>query len=329
MSVLSRWKRVRTAARGGLSWLQGCLERLRQSRRDLPPVLSETDSCQTPVDQYWNQHTVNSRPFQTVKESLEYLEWRSAQYPMFIELTGLWGDRPGQTVLDYGCGPGNDLVGFLVHARAQRVVGVDVSEKALNLARHRLALHGIEHDRITLVRKTDADYSIPLADASVDYISCQGVLHHLSHPQDVLREMRRVLRPGGQVCIMVYNRDSLWFHLYTAYVKMIVEGSLAGLTPEEAFRRNTDGDACPVSRCYAHADFLSVCAQAGFRGQYLGGYLSRHELHCLREHGDAALADPRLPEPHREFLRSLLRDSNGLPTHSGYLAGIGGVYHLG
>src|SRR5207249_11949097 len=69
----------------------------------------------TAVDAYWAGHTVCALPFQSAQESLAYLEWRFEQYPLFREFMQLYGQRDSQVVLDYGCGPGNDLVGFLVH----------------------------------------------------------------------------------------------------------------------------------------------------------------------------------------------------------------------
>jgi len=127
---------------------------------------------------------------------------------------------------------------------------------------------------------------------------------------------------------MVYNRDSLWMHLYTAYVRMLVEGEFGGLSLEDAFRRNTDGPNCPLARCYSGSEFLTICRQVGFQGQYRGGYLSRHELECQDQFGVQALADERLPAEHREFLKGLTRDANGYPLYQGKHAGVGGVYHL-
>ena len=72
-----------------------------------PPRVVQVEGREdTAVDRYWTGHTVNSRPFATAKASADYLEWRFAEYPLFRELSGLWGDHAGETVLDYGCGPG-------------------------------------------------------------------------------------------------------------------------------------------------------------------------------------------------------------------------------
>jgi hypothetical protein len=127
---------------------------------------------------------------------------------------------------------------------------------------------------------------------------------------------------------MVYNRDSVYFHLYTAYLRMIVEGAFAGLPVDEAFRRNTDGPECPISRAYRGSDFLALCNRAGFSGAFAGGYFLKDELDWLRAHGDAAVASPVLPVEHREFLAELDADDRGYPMYRGKHAGIGGVYRL-
>lgn len=282
----------------------------------------------TPVDSYWGSHTVNSTPFKSAQESLQYLEWRFEEYPLFRELMGLWGDHHEHTVLDYGCGPGNDLVGFLIHSRAKKVIGVDVSEKALTLASQRLSLHRIDPGRVELIQTSDAQPQIPLPDHSIDYIYCEGVLHHTSFPQAILQEFRRILKPASTCCIMVYNFNSIWLHLYTAFEKMILQNAFPGMSLQDAFARTTDGVECPIARCYVPEEFIELCKQTGFQVEYLGGYLSRFEIDLLKRLGSQALEDDRLGKTHKDFLRSLENDKNGLPIYHGKPAGIGGVYKL-
>jgi ubiquinone/menaquinone biosynthesis C-methylase UbiE len=307
------------------------VSRLRLLVGRLPTLLRSLTSRArggNPVDAYWNEHTVNSTPFQSAEESLRYLEWRFEEYPLFREFMGLYGRHDGEVVLDYGCGPGNDLVGFLVHTAARKVIGLDVSAKALALARQRLALHAPDPARVELIQVTDASPAVPLPADCADYVYCEGVLQHTSNPAAILAEFHRILRPGGRACVMVYNRDSLWLHLYTAYVKQILEGAFAGLPIEEAFARNTDGQACPIARCYAGEEFAALCRGAGFAAEFVGGYLSRWELTCLGRFGRQALEDDRLPAEHRAFLRELTHDPTGYPVYRGKHAGVGGVYRL-
>lgn len=280
------------------------------------------------VDRYWSRHTVNSKPFKSAEESIAYLEWRFDQYPLYREFMDLWGEHDGQTLLDFGCGPGNDVTGFLLYTGASRVIGIDVSPKALGLARRRLDLHGVDPDRFELLLSSDASPTVPLEDESVDYFQSSGVLHHTSEPEALLRELYRVLRPGGEGRVMVYNYDSVWLHLYTAYVKMELQGSFAGLSVREAFGRNTDGERCPIARCYTPAEFGALCERAGFSWEFVGGYPARYELELLEQHGEAAVDSPELAEEHRTFLRELERDELGYPVFRGKHAGVGGVYRL-
>jgi ubiquinone/menaquinone biosynthesis C-methylase UbiE len=282
----------------------------------------------TPVDSYWSEHLVCSQRFTSAKKSLQYLEWRFEQYPLFRELMNLYGNHDDEVVLDYGCGPGNDLVGFAVYTGAKKVIGIDISPEALELAAERLALHSIDPGRIQLIQTSDSSSSIPLGDSSVDFIYCEGVLHHTSQPQSIMRELYRILKPDSQASIMVYNRNSIWFHFYTAYDKIILQNAFAGLSLDQAFSKNTDGEECPIARCYAPEEFIAICQHVGFQCQYAGGYLSLHEISLLKELGQKAISDMRLPSEHRAFLRSLEYDHNGYPKYEGKHAGIGGVFWL-
>ena len=280
------------------------------------------------VDRYWSGHLVRREPFKTAQESLDYLEWRFSEYPLFREFSGLWGDHDGEVVLDYGCGPGNDLAGFLVHTDATRVIGVDVSDTALELARQRLALHEIPESRFELIQVSDSKPEIPLDTESVDFFQCQGVLQHTSDPGSILKELHRVLKPGGEARVMVYNRDSIWLNLWTAYVVQVLQGQYADLPAERALQFTTDGPDCPIARCWRGEDFVALCREAGFDARFLGGYPSRHELEQLSEHWEDAIGDERLGREHREFLREIELDEDGYPTWRGKHAGVGGSYVL-
>lgn len=324
---------MRGGVRLACSHADGAAHRLARSLRgaSAPPTieLRRVSVDGTPVDDYWTGHTVNSTPFRSPRQSRRYLEWRFAEYPLFRELMGLWGRHEGRVILDHGCGPGNDLTGFLLYSGAERVIGVDASPTALRLAAGRLALHEVDARRCELVHCPDGAGFVPLEDASVDYVHSAGVLHHTSDPQRLLGELARVLRPGGEGRIMVYNRDSLWFHLYTAYERMIVEDAFPGVASvEEAFRRNTDGPLCPISRCYRAPEFVAMCDAAGLRAEWLGGYLSRRELRSLADSWASALVDERLDAEHRDFLRSLTFDFNGHPRYDGMHAGVGSVFRF-
>lgn len=304
-----------------------------QAKGHAPVVAEKHSGNQTDVDAFWSKHTVIGFKLscaRTKTQSLRYVEWRSAQYPLFEDLMGLWGDHRGQTVLDYGCGPGTDIVGFLEKGHAEKVVGVDVSGKALRFASKRVALHNVEPGRVELIKISDSEPTIPLPDNSVDYIYSEGVLHHTSNPSAIVKEMYRILRPGGSAAIMVYNRDSVYYHLYVAYELMVRQGKYKGMATPAAFAHTTDTDTCPLARCYTPEAFIDLCERAGFKTQYMGGFFSQLELALLKASHGQAIIDERLSPEHTSFLVDLKPDhgTHGYPTYRGWYAGVGGSYRL-
>ena len=101
--------------------------------------------------------------------------------------------RPGQRVLDLGCGAGRFVVA-LRDAGADPV-GVELAEAALERARSNAP--GAD------LRLLDADGSLPLEHASVDLVWCSEVLEHVADTAYLLLEVRRVLRPDGRLLVTV------------------------------------------------------------------------------------------------------------------------------
>ncbi len=107
-----------------------------------------------------------------------------------------------RVVLDYGCGNGENSLPLV--KRGARVIGLDVSEDLLALARQRLALHGVR-DRAVFTAASAHD--IPLPDNSVDAVMGIAILHHLDLAL-AAREIRRVLKPGGLAIFQEPVRNS-------------------------------------------------------------------------------------------------------------------------
>ncbi len=295
-------------------------------RGEAPDIVVRDGASTSAVDDYWNKHTVNTMRFISARESEDYLRKRIALYPMFTELMDLYGDHMGEVVLDYGCGPGDDVMGFLLWSRTAKVIGMDISRTALGLLRDRIALHHLDTSRVELVKITDVSDAIPLAEASVDWVQCGGVLHHTSNPLRIVQEFKRVMKPGAQGRLMLYNRDSVFFHLWIAYAQMIVNNAFPGLTIDQAFTKSTDGPDCPISDAWAPQRVLDMISSAGLRGTFRGGYVNLQEIEFVRDYRDRAIADARLPESHQRFVSELEFDDHGYPMWRGKYAGAGGVY---
>jgi SAM-dependent methyltransferase len=108
----------------------------------------------------------------------------------------------GRRVLEVGCGIGTDTVSF-ARAGADHTA-VDLSGESLALTRRRLAVYGLE---AKLVQGNAEDLAF-LPDDHFDLVYSFGVIHHTPHPERAVAAIRRVLRPGGELRLMVYNRWS-------------------------------------------------------------------------------------------------------------------------
>jgi ubiquinone/menaquinone biosynthesis C-methylase UbiE len=100
--------------------------------------------------------------------------------------------RPGHVVLDAGCGPATDLIAMHSAVGGEGLVlGLDVDEGMLGIARGRIfELPGV------VVAAGDA-HALPLRNGVIDRVRTDRALQHMAQPVTVLKEFRRVLRPGG------------------------------------------------------------------------------------------------------------------------------------
>jgi SAM-dependent methyltransferase len=101
--------------------------------------------------------------------------------------------RPGERVLDLGCGAGR-FVAALRDAGADPV-GVEIAAAALERAR--AVAPGAD------LRLLEPDGSLPLEHGAVDLVWCSEVLEHVADGAHLLQEARRVLRPGGRILVTV------------------------------------------------------------------------------------------------------------------------------
>ena len=109
---------------------------------------------------------------------------------------------PGMRLLDVGCGPGSITQGLARRLAPGQVVGVDLSRETLVSARAQAAALGLQN----LAYEEASVYQLPFPDASFDVAYAHQVLQHLAEPGKALREMLRVVRPGGLVAV----RDVDW-----------------------------------------------------------------------------------------------------------------------
>jgi len=164
-------------------------------------------------------------------------------------------------VLDVGCGQGIDVARFAM--AGARATGVDLTPRHVELARAHLAAMRLD---ATIVQG-DAE-ELPFADGSFDRVSSNGVLHHTPGFDAALREVHRVLRPGGQAQIVVYNRSSLHYWCNQVLLSGILqralleERSMAGVLSRNV-EHSTIG-ARPLVRVYSPRQLRRALRGAGF-----------------------------------------------------------------
>lgn len=109
----------------------------------------------------------------------------------------------GQTVLDLGCGNGILLYRYLAF-KSISYIGVDISKKLLAIARKKARLANV----LGMYRFVKSSLEkLHLADKTFDWIFCFAALHHLPKEMRLpaIREIWRVLKPGGKVAVTTWN----------------------------------------------------------------------------------------------------------------------------
>lgn len=107
-------------------------------------------------------------------------------YPVLLEKLS---HIPFQSALDLGCGTGEMLKLILQEDTHKELCGIDLSEKMLAVAKSKLP------EQVKLILG-DSE-SLPFSDNAFDVVYCNDSFHHYTAPQNVLREVYRVLKPGG------------------------------------------------------------------------------------------------------------------------------------
>jgi ubiquinone/menaquinone biosynthesis C-methylase UbiE len=213
-----------------------------------------------------------SRKFYELVEEHRYTkEWHIPAAAGFSQSKNL-------NVLEVGCGLGTDGAQF---AKAGAIyTGIDLTDAAVDLARRRFELFQLPGT----FRVADAE-RLDFPDNTFDLVYSHGVLHHTPDTAAAVREIHRVLRPGGKGVVMLYHRDSYNYRVnismlrrtgvqllrWNAGVKLVQlltgepEESLREharqlkdqseyLRSEEFLSRNTDGAGNPLARVYSRSE---------------------------------------------------------------------------
>lgn len=123
----------------------------------------------------------------------------------YLETAVPFDGLKGQTVLDLGCGLGTDAARFA--SAGADVTGVDVAPRAVTLARKNFRWRGLNGR----FEPMDGE-ELALPDDTFDFVFCYNTLQFTRDPSAMIKEVYRVLKPGGRAIVMSINRKS-WLYV--------------------------------------------------------------------------------------------------------------------
>lgn len=160
---------------------------------------------------------------QDSKEFFEEIEkHRYSLYPYFKNLME-FDQYKGKNVLEIGVGEGTDHAQFAKNGAV--LCGIDLTPRHIDMTKRRFKAYSLSSD----LRVADAE-QLPFADNSFDLVYSCGVLFLTPHIEKAVSEIYRVLKPGGKIIALFYNKNSFHYYINIILYNGIVRGELQYLT---------------------------------------------------------------------------------------------------
>ncbi len=262
---------------------------------------ADSEKKQAEVEQFWDAKPCDSDTSQRELLSKEYFgeieQHRYELQPHIAELlSGL--DLGGKRVLEIGTGSGTDARAIIRHGGDY--FGINVDAGSSDMTRTALEVFGVPGE----VRHASA-LNIPYPADFFDVVYSFGVLHHIPAVAGAVEEIRRVLKPGGRLVIMLYNRNSINYQVEIRHLRkwglrllrlpglvallerlglprakmerhVELSNSVGRMSDEEWLSRNTDGPDNPYSRVYDASEVVSLLAGFEQIDQHVDFFDYRH-----------------------------------------------------
>ncbi len=223
--------------------------------------MSMTKTSVDEVREYWNRRPCNIRhsaqPVGT-KEYFDEVEHRKYFVEPHIPEFADFPRWQGKKVLEIGCGIGTDTINFARNGAF--VTAVELSEASLQLAKRRAEVYGLQNQiRFHFGDAERLSDFVPVE--PYDLVYSFGVIHHTPHPEKVLQQIGRYLKPESCVKVMIYHRNSwkvLWILL--SYGR----GQFWKLS--ELIARHSEAQTgCPVTYTYSKREARDLFEGSGLQ----------------------------------------------------------------
>ncbi len=210
------------------------------------------DAYKDQVQRQWDNDPAGSHYVKGAKpHTLEWFKeveaYRYSTYAPWMRQVMEFDRQQGKRLLEIGAGIGTDLAQFA--SAGAIVTDLDLSAGHLALAKENFARRGLNGEFV----HHDAE-RLPFDDRSFDVVYSNGVIHHTPNTHAVVREIHRVLKPGGQAIVMVYAESSIHYWRNLVWAIGIKEGQLLqwsiGEIMSRAVERSDNASARPLVKVY-------------------------------------------------------------------------------
>lgn len=231
-------------------------------RPDSKIIADEADRAE-----FWNKgwekrnaHLLTLDREAIVRERQNSMDYLSKQaYPSVVDITP--EKVGGKLFLNIGCGGGYE--GLLFAGYGARYIGVDFSHNAASFTKK--LIHNAGFGGVTYQAEAEA---LPFQSDSIDFIYSSGVLHHTPNTEQALKEVHRVLKPGGTAMIGLYPTYSIMFLWYRLHA--VLRGNFSKRAIDDWMNANTEGDwqvedsENKWTKTYTKPQFAALMDGAGF-----------------------------------------------------------------
>jgi SAM-dependent methyltransferase len=169
------------------------------------------------VQEYWNRNSCGEvmAVGANLEDGITTAARRRYQLEPYIYGFADFPSGRERDVLEIGVGMGADHKEWAKH-RPRLLAGIDLTPRAIDFTARSLSMDGLT----SLLQVSDAE-NLPFRDNMFDIVYSWGVLHHSPDTPAAVREVWRVLKPGGKAAVMIYHRWSIvGFMLWGRYAMM-------------------------------------------------------------------------------------------------------------